>query len=141
MARWILSDSTHIVDKNLKLVMGLIWALILHYNLAQPTGTSGSSSPTAPRISPKQRLLAWIQSKLPEGVRVTVILLHLLHVIISLFSRISPATGTTVSYLAPSWTPVWPETLASGVTGARRTLWRTPRRHLRWAKRASELLG
>lgn len=30
------SDSTHIVDCQLKLVLGLIWTLILHYSISMP---------------------------------------------------------------------------------------------------------
>jgi hypothetical protein len=81
------------VDKNLKLVMGLVWTLILHYNLGIPiaadktdgiNGHGGDGVEGVPpaqkqqkvvKISPKQRLLQWIQQKL-EGeeprLRVTV---------------------------------------------------------------------
>ena len=31
-----ISDSSHIVDCNLKLILGLIWTLILHYSISVP---------------------------------------------------------------------------------------------------------
>ncbi|GIY01877.1 filamin-A [Caerostris darwini] len=62
-------DSTDIVDCKLKLILGLIWTLILHYSISLPMweGEDGDSvfdkkgGPT-----PKQRLLGWIQNKLPD---------------------------------------------------------------------------
>ncbi|KAM7537033.1 hypothetical protein Aperf_G00000060482 [Anoplocephala perfoliata] len=59
-------DSTDIVDCRLKLILGLIWTLILHYSITLPLWegedyNQGSSGPT-----PKQRLLAWLNSKLVE---------------------------------------------------------------------------
>ncbi|XP_054724113.1 filamin-A-like [Uloborus diversus] len=62
-------DSTDIVDCKLKLILGLIWTLILHYSISLPMweGEEGDSvfdkkgGPT-----PKQRLLGWIQNKLPD---------------------------------------------------------------------------
>ncbi|XP_065165587.1 filamin-A isoform X3 [Atheta coriaria] len=59
-------DSSHIVDCKLKLILGLIWTLILHYSISIPLWegeeemTNGGSGPT-----PKQRLMNWIQSKVP----------------------------------------------------------------------------
>ncbi|KAF8782497.1 filamin-A-like isoform X2 [Argiope bruennichi] len=62
-------DSTDIVDCKLKLILGLIWTLILHYSISLPMweGEEGDSvfdKKGGP--SPKQRLLGWIQSKLPD---------------------------------------------------------------------------
>ncbi|KAK9889074.1 hypothetical protein WA026_004346, partial [Henosepilachna vigintioctopunctata] len=60
-------DSSDIVDCKLKLILGLIWTLILHYSISLPMWegeddiTNGGSEPT-----PKQRLMNWIQSKVPE---------------------------------------------------------------------------
>ncbi|VDN97825.1 unnamed protein product [Rodentolepis nana] len=59
-------DSTDIVDCRLKLILGLIWTLILHYSITLPLWegedyNQGSSGPT-----PKQRLLSWLNSKLNE---------------------------------------------------------------------------
>ena len=80
-------DSTHIVDHNLKLILGLIWTLILHYSISQyiPISTTNSEnggdlqvheqqqpkSPAAKDPTPKQRLLNWIRSHLPSDVPVT----------------------------------------------------------------------
>lgn len=62
-------DSTDIVDCKLKLILGLIWTLILHYSISLPMweGEEGDSvfdKKGGP--SPKQRLLGWIQSKVPD---------------------------------------------------------------------------
>ncbi|XP_075219680.1 filamin A protein cher isoform X2 [Lycorma delicatula] len=60
-------DSTDIVDCKLKLILGLIWTLILHYSISMPMWEGeddaqyGDKGPT-----PKQRLLHWIQSKIPD---------------------------------------------------------------------------
>ncbi|KAL1493038.1 hypothetical protein ABEB36_011179 [Hypothenemus hampei] len=60
-------DSTHIVDCKLKLILGLIWTLILHYSISLPIWegeddmNNGSTEST-----PKQRLMNWIQSKIPD---------------------------------------------------------------------------
>uniref|UniRef100_A0A914HC18 Calponin-homology (CH) domain-containing protein n=1 Tax=Globodera rostochiensis TaxID=31243 RepID=A0A914HC18_GLORO len=75
-------DSSHIADHNLKLILGLIWTLILHYSISQPIPSStesaddaehplpsprkSGSSSTDQQQSPKQRLLAWIQEKVPH---------------------------------------------------------------------------
>ncbi|KAI6171470.1 hypothetical protein M3Y97_01048000 [Aphelenchoides bicaudatus] len=62
-----LSDCMHIVDGNLKLIMGLIWTLILHYSISM--NTANSEQPKGQ--TPKQRLLQWIRSRLPSDVPVT----------------------------------------------------------------------
>ncbi|XP_022254826.1 filamin-A-like, partial [Limulus polyphemus] len=62
-------DSSDIVDCKLKLILGLIWTLILHYSISMPMWEGEDANillgekggPT-----PKQRLLGWIQSKLPD---------------------------------------------------------------------------
>jgi len=67
------SDSSHIVDHNLKLILGLVWTLILHYSLSHQhfTHADTTTSPTTitngsdKKETPKQRLLAWIQGKIP----------------------------------------------------------------------------
>ncbi|KAJ0050245.1 hypothetical protein NL108_014312 [Boleophthalmus pectinirostris] len=55
--------SKAIVDGNLKLILGLVWTLILHYSISMPVweGEEESESKT-----PKQRLLGWIQNKVPD---------------------------------------------------------------------------
>ncbi|XP_033178951.1 filamin-A isoform X3 [Bombus impatiens] len=56
-------DSTDIVDSKLKLILGLIWTLILHYSISMPlwNGEEGSQAE-----GPKQRLIKWIKNKVPE---------------------------------------------------------------------------
>ncbi|KAF0036580.1 hypothetical protein F2P81_011892 [Scophthalmus maximus] len=58
-------DSKAIVDGNLKLILGLIWTLILHYSISMPMWDEEEEA-DAKQKTPKQRLLGWIQNKLPE---------------------------------------------------------------------------
>lgn len=58
-------DSSDIVDQKLKLIMGLIWTLILHYSISMPMWEDEDPN-SGKDQTPKQRLLAWIQSKIPE---------------------------------------------------------------------------
>ncbi|KAK9301494.1 hypothetical protein QLX08_006128 [Tetragonisca angustula] len=55
--------STDIVDSKLKLILGLIWTLILHYSISMPLWNGEEGSQTE---GPKQRLIRWIKSKVPE---------------------------------------------------------------------------
>ncbi|XP_026518212.2 filamin-A-like, partial [Terrapene carolina triunguis] len=57
--------SKAIVDGNLKLILGLIWTLILHYSISMPMWDEEDDEETK-KQTPKQRLLGWIQNKLPE---------------------------------------------------------------------------
>uniref|UniRef100_A0A3Q1JKA0 Calponin-homology (CH) domain-containing protein n=1 Tax=Anabas testudineus TaxID=64144 RepID=A0A3Q1JKA0_ANATE len=60
-------DSKAIVDGNLKLILGLIWTLILHYSISMPMWDEEEETADDGRQkTPKQRLLGWIQNKLPE---------------------------------------------------------------------------
>lgn len=61
--RLVSIDSKAIVDGNLKLILGLVWTLILHYSISMPMweGDEETESKT-----PKQRLLGWIQYKVPD---------------------------------------------------------------------------
>lgn len=61
-----LTDSKAIVDGNLKLILGLIWTLILHYSISMPMWDEEEDTDDAKQKTPKQRLLGWIQNKLPE---------------------------------------------------------------------------
>lgn len=62
-----LSDSKAIVDGNLKLILGLIWTLILHYSISMPMwDEEEEATDDGKQKTPKQRLLGWIQNKLPE---------------------------------------------------------------------------
>ncbi|XP_072136559.1 filamin-B isoform X1 [Mobula birostris] len=58
-------DSKAIVDGNLKLILGLIWTLILHYSISMPVWDDEGAD-DAKNQTPKQRLLGWIQNKLPD---------------------------------------------------------------------------
>ncbi|XP_066436816.1 filamin-A isoform X1 [Eleutherodactylus coqui] len=58
-------DSKAIVDGNLKLILGLIWTLILHYSISMPMWDEEEDE-EAKKQTPKQRLLGWIQNKLPQ---------------------------------------------------------------------------
>ncbi|KAM3914878.1 filamin-B isoform 2-T2 [Leptodactylus fuscus] len=57
-------DSKAIVDGNLKLILGLIWTLILHYSISMPVWEDEGDEETKNQ-TPKQRLLGWIQNKIP----------------------------------------------------------------------------
>jgi len=59
------TDSSDIVDQKLKLIMGLIWSLILHYSISMPMWEDEDPAATKDQ-TPKQRLLEWIRSKIPE---------------------------------------------------------------------------
>ncbi|XP_038577399.1 filamin-C-like, partial [Micropterus salmoides] len=59
------SDSKAIVDGNLKLILGLIWTLILHYSISMPMWEDEDDE-DAKKLTPKQRLLGWIQNKVPQ---------------------------------------------------------------------------
>lgn len=60
------TDSKAIVDGNLKLILGLIWTLILHYSISMPMWDEEEETEESKHKTPKQRLLGWIQNKLPE---------------------------------------------------------------------------
>nr|XP_034194132.1 filamin-A isoform X4 [Osmia lignaria] len=59
-------DSSDIVDCKLKLILGLIWTLILHYSISMPMWDGEESNEYDKHASPKQRLMHWIKSKLPD---------------------------------------------------------------------------
>lgn len=58
-------DSTDIVDCKLKLILGLIWLLILHYSISMPMWDSDTEAPND-KQTPKQRLLNWVKNRVPE---------------------------------------------------------------------------
>ncbi len=60
------SDSTDIVDHKLKLILGLIWTLILHYSISMPMWEGEDDVMEKPDQTPKQRLLQWVQNKVPD---------------------------------------------------------------------------
>ncbi|XP_050427022.1 filamin-A isoform X1 [Adelges cooleyi] len=93
-------DSSDIVDCKLKLILGLIWTLILHYSISMPMweGEFGEQSPNDKGPTPKQRLLNWIQSKVPD-------------LPISNFTtdwNDGKAVGALVDAVAPGLCPDWP---------------------------------
>ncbi|KAM6320917.1 LOW QUALITY PROTEIN: filamin-C [Aegotheles albertisi] len=59
-------DSKAIVDGNLKLILGLIWTLILHYSISMPMWEEEEEDGGGRLQTPKQRLLGWIQNKVPQ---------------------------------------------------------------------------
>lgn len=107
-------DSSDIVDCKLKLILGLIWTLILHYSISLPMWEGEEfGDKTGP--SPKQRLLGWVQSKLPD-------------VPINNFTsdwNDGRAVGALVDAVAPGLCPDWPD-------------W-TPQNALKNAKEAMDL--
>ena len=62
----IRADSSDIVDKKLKLILGLIWTLILHYSISMPVWEDEESREKQTEQTPKQRLLGWVQNKQPD---------------------------------------------------------------------------
>ncbi|XP_032822250.2 filamin-C isoform X1 [Petromyzon marinus] len=58
-------DSKAIVDGNLKLILGLVWTLILHYSISMPMWDDEDEEEMK-KQTPKQRLLGWIQNKVPQ---------------------------------------------------------------------------
>ena len=61
-----IADSKAIVDGNLKLILGLIWTLILHYSISMPMWDEEDEEQQMTKATPKQRLLGWIQNKVPQ---------------------------------------------------------------------------
>ena len=61
-------DSTDIVDCKMKLIMGLIWTLILHYAISMPMweGPPLGGGSGQPEKTPKEKLRNWIQDKVPD---------------------------------------------------------------------------
>ncbi|KAI7811689.1 filamin-C [Triplophysa rosa] len=58
-------DSKAIVDGNVKLILGLVWTLILHYSISMPMWDDEDDEEVK-KLTPKQRLLGWIQNKVPQ---------------------------------------------------------------------------
>lgn len=63
-------DSTHLVDGKLKLILGLIWTLILHYSISMPMWEGEEQDPNkrGKNATPKQKLMDWIQSRMPPDL-------------------------------------------------------------------------
>lgn len=59
-------DSSAIADHNLKLILGLIWTLILHYSISKQVWDDHLSNELENgEISAKEKLLTWLRAKLP----------------------------------------------------------------------------
>ena len=57
-------DSSHIVDGSLKMILGLVWALILHYSISMTVGRTLSDVERKTK-TPKQQLMDWVKEKCP----------------------------------------------------------------------------
>ena len=88
------TDSSDIVDSKLKLILGLIWTLILHYSISMPKWEGEDDEKYA---TPKQRLMHWIQSKLPD-LQLTNFTSHW---------NDGRAVGALVDAVAPGLCPDW----------------------------------
>lgn len=53
-----------IVDGKIKLICGLVWTLVKHYDISIPVWDGEEETPAD--SSPRKRLLAWITNKVPE---------------------------------------------------------------------------
>ncbi|XP_057297037.1 filamin-B-like isoform X3 [Hydractinia symbiolongicarpus] len=61
-------DASDILKGNLKLILGLIWTLILKYQISLPMMDDDDEQ--AKDITPKQALMGWVKSKLPPELHV-----------------------------------------------------------------------
>ncbi|XP_062843022.1 filamin-B isoform X2 [Trichomycterus rosablanca] len=94
--RLVSIDSKAIVDGNLKLILGMVWTLILHYSISMPVWEEDEDEESK-KATPKQRLLGWIQNKVPD-------------LPINNFSqdwRNGKALGALVDSCAPGLCPDW----------------------------------
>ena len=60
-------DGSDITKGNLKLILGLIWTLILKYQISMPM-MDDDDGESRKNITPKQALMGWVKSKLPPEV-------------------------------------------------------------------------
>lgn len=67
----IFPDSSAIADRNLKLILGLVWTLILHYSISKQIWDGNASDRTQVELSPKAKLMIWLKGKLPAGLPFT----------------------------------------------------------------------
>ena len=59
-----IADASDIYKGNLKLILGLIWTLILKYQISMPMLDADDEQGK----TPKQALMGWVKSKLPPEV-------------------------------------------------------------------------
>lgn len=107
------ADSKAIVDGNLKLILGLIWTLILHYSISMPMWEDEDDE-DARKQTPKQRLLGWIQNKVPQ-------------LPITNFNRDwqdGKALGALVDNCAPGESSRWARRRTVSPVGEGGTIWR-----------------
>ncbi|OZC08192.1 hypothetical protein X798_04808 [Onchocerca flexuosa] len=65
-------DSSAIADRNLKLILGLVWTLILHYSISKQIWDDHAGDATKVEdVSPKTKLMTWLKGKLPAGLPFT----------------------------------------------------------------------
>jgi len=64
------TDSGDIVDGKLKLILGLMWTLILHYSISltsmDAAAAADQTQAKSSKMSPRQRLLSWINEHLHD---------------------------------------------------------------------------
>ncbi|CAF2886425.1 unnamed protein product [Rotaria sp. Silwood2] len=64
-------DALDIVDGNMKLILGLMWTLILHYSITLPAWEiPNEKRETIQNLKPKQKLMNWLQAKLPTQINI-----------------------------------------------------------------------
>ena len=63
---FFIPDASDILKGNLKLILGLIWTLILKYQISLPMMDDDDEE--ANNLTPKQALMGWVKSKLPPEV-------------------------------------------------------------------------
>ena len=61
-----MTDASDIFKGNIKLILGLVWTLILKYQISMPY--LDDDDDVGEKMTPKQALLAWVKSKMPESV-------------------------------------------------------------------------
>ena len=64
-------DASDIVDGKIKLILGLLWTLILHYSITLPAWELPSEKrETIENLKPKQKLMNWLQAKLSKQINI-----------------------------------------------------------------------
>ncbi|UJR25922.1 hypothetical protein I4U23_007270 [Adineta vaga] len=64
-------DATDIVDGKMKLILGLLWTLILHYSISLPAWElPNEKRETLQNVKPKQKLMTWLQAKLSSQLNI-----------------------------------------------------------------------
>ena len=64
-------DASDIVDGKIKLILGLLWTLILHYSITLPAWEiPNENGDSAKKLKPKQKLMNWLQAKLSTQMNI-----------------------------------------------------------------------